>query len=66
MLFLESEGAVVDFARSRGWIIKDGTIYFPSANAAQEAGEEADQEKETSQMIIDNALGYARQLETIV
>jgi len=66
LLFLESEGAVVDFARSRGWIIKDGTIYFPSANAAQEAGEEADQEKETSQMIIENALGYARQLETIV
>ncbi|KAK0648774.1 SAC3/GANP/Nin1/mts3/eIF-3 p25 family-domain-containing protein [Cercophora newfieldiana] len=65
LLFLESEGAVVDFARSRGWIIKDGTIYFPSANAAQE-GEEAEQEKETSQMIIENTLGYARQLETIV
>jgi 26S proteasome regulatory subunit N12 len=66
LLFLESEGAVVDFARSRGWIIKDGMIYFPSANAAaQEAGEE-EQEKETSQMIIENTLGYARQLETIV
>lgn len=66
LLFLESEGAVIDFARSRGWIIRDGTIYFPSANAAQEAGEEAEQEKETSQMIIENTLGYARQLETIV
>jgi len=66
LLFLESEGAVIDFARSRGWLIRDGTIYFPSANAAQEAGEEAEQEKETSQMIIENTLGYARQLETIV
>jgi len=66
LLFLDSEGAVIDFASSRGWIIRDGTIYFPSANAAQEAGEEAEQEKETSQMIIENTLGYARQLETIV
>ncbi|KAK3346309.1 GANP/Nin1/mts3/eIF-3 p25 family protein [Lasiosphaeria hispida] len=66
LLFLDSEGAVVDFARSRGWIIKDGQIFFPSANAVQEAGEEAEQEKETSQMLIENTLGYARQLETIV
>ena len=35
LLFLDSEGAVIDFASSRGWIIRDGTIYFPSANAAQ-------------------------------
>ena len=66
LLFLDSEGAVVDFARSRGWTVRDGTIYFPSANAAQEAGEEAEQDKETSQRIIENALGYASQLETIV
>jgi len=65
LLFLDSEGAVVDYARSRGWIVKDAVIYFPSVNAAQE-GEEAEQEKETSQMIIENTLGYARQLETIV
>ncbi|KAL2024738.1 hypothetical protein VTK56DRAFT_5559 [Thermocarpiscus australiensis] len=63
LLFLESEGAVVEFARSRGWIIKDGQIYFPSA---QDAGEEGEQEKELSKMIIENTLGYARQLETIV
>ncbi|KAK1830511.1 SAC3/GANP/Nin1/mts3/eIF-3 p25 family-domain-containing protein [Podospora conica] len=66
LLFLDSEGAVIDFARARGWTVRDGTIYFPSADAAtQEAGEEAQQEK-ASQRIIDNALGYARQLETIV
>ncbi|KAJ4291581.1 regulatory particle non-ATPase [Collariella sp. IMI 366227] len=62
LLFLDSEGAVVDFARSRGWTVKDGHIFFPSA---QETGEE-EQEQELSQMIIENALGYARQLETIV
>ncbi|KAK4108234.1 hypothetical protein N656DRAFT_784528 [Canariomyces notabilis] len=61
LLFLESEGAVVEFARSRGWIVKDGQIYFPSAQE-----EEGEQEKEISQMMIENTLGYARQLETIV
>ena len=65
-MFLESEGAVVDFARSRGWTIKDGKLLFPSVNAAQEAGGDAEQDKETSQAIIENTLGYARQLETIV
>ncbi|KAK4124120.1 hypothetical protein N657DRAFT_377146 [Parathielavia appendiculata] len=62
LLFLESEGAVVEFARSRGWTIRDGQIYFPST---QDTGEE-EQEKEFSQMVIENTLGYARQLETIV
>lgn len=66
LLFLDSEGDVVEFARARGWTVRDGTIYFPSADAAaQEASEEAQQEK-ASQRVIDNALGYARQLETIV
>ncbi len=54
----------MDFARQRGWIIKDGQIFFPSASA--EAGEEGEQEKEMSQMVIENTLGYARELETIV
>jgi 26S proteasome regulatory subunit N12 len=63
LLFLESEGAVVEFARSRGWTVKDGQIFFPTA---QEASEEGEQEKEMSQMVIENTLGYARQLETIV
>ncbi|KAH8887031.1 26S proteasome non-ATPase regulatory subunit Rpn12 [Thozetella sp. PMI_491] len=64
LLFLDSEGAVVEFARQRGWIIKDGQILFPSVTA--EASEEGEQEKEVSQMVIENALGYARELETIV
>lgn len=60
LLFLESEGAVVEFARQRGWVIRDGQIYFPATEA--EDGEE----KDVSQMVIENTLGYARELETIV
>ncbi|KAK4136148.1 hypothetical protein BT67DRAFT_491454 [Trichocladium antarcticum] len=63
LLFLDSEGAVVEFARSRGWIVRDGHIFFPTA---QDAGDEGEQDKEMSQMVIENTLGYARQLETIV
>lgn len=54
---------MVEFARSRGWVLKDGHIYFPSA---EPAAEEAEQEKPFSQLVIENALGYARELETIV
>ncbi|KAJ9134778.1 26S proteasome regulatory subunit rpn12 [Pleurostoma richardsiae] len=82
LLFLDSEGAVVDFARHRGWTVRDGQIFFPdsSSTAAAEAGgaaattvvEEggaeggAAGEQEFSKMVIGNALGYARELETIV
>jgi len=66
LLFLESEGAVVEFAKERGWVIRDATIYFPSTGVVQEAIDEIEQDKDTSKMIIENALGYARQLETIV
>ncbi|KAK4216318.1 26S proteasome regulatory subunit rpn12 [Rhypophila decipiens] len=73
LLFLDSEGAVVDFCRSRNWTIKDGHIYFPSAATAaaaatdDEDGEGGPQEQqELSKMVIQNTLGYARELETIV
>ncbi|KAI3339310.1 SAC3/GANP/Nin1/mts3/eIF-3 p25 family-domain-containing protein [Ustulina deusta] len=62
LLFLDSEGAVVDFARHRGWIIRDGQIFFPTAEGAEDGGDE----KDISQMVIENTLGYARELETIV
>lgn len=62
LLFLDSEGDVVSFAHSRGWIVRDGNIYFP--DATDEEGNP--QAKEMSQMVIENALGYARELETIV
>ena len=49
--------------------MRDGHIYFPDATAAaaadgQDAGGAGN--KEMSQMVIENALGYARELETIV
>ncbi|OTA99958.1 hypothetical protein M426DRAFT_66813 [Hypoxylon sp. CI-4A] len=71
LLFLESEGAVIDFARHRGWLVRDGQIYFPTSAATVEGDEtviveEEGDEKEFSRMIIENALGYARELETIV
>lgn len=78
LLFLDSEGAVIDFARSRGWTLKDGRIYFPkeaeaAAAAGGEAGDEDDEaaagaggKEEMSKLVIENALGYARELETIV
>lgn len=64
LLFLDSEGAVISFAQSRGWLIKDGRIYFP--NQSLKAVDEQGNEKELSQMAIENTLGYARELETIV
>lgn len=63
LLFLDSEGAVVEFAEQRGWSIQDGRIYFPD-QAAQRTGE-----KDillTGGQVIENTLGYARELETIV
>ncbi|KAI1435886.1 SAC3/GANP/Nin1/mts3/eIF-3 p25 family-domain-containing protein [Xylaria sp. CBS 124048] len=62
LLFLDSEGAVVDFAQHRGWIIRDGQIFFPTAESAEDGGDE----KDLSQMVIENTLGYARTLDTIV
>ncbi|EFX00791.1 proteasome regulatory particle subunit [Grosmannia clavigera kw1407] len=79
LLFLDSEGAVIQFAQQRGWTVRDGHIYFPalaSTSAASGAASTSDAsddgsapvpvEKEVSQMVIENVLGYARQLETIV
>lgn len=53
---------MVEFARQRGWVIRDGQIFFPTA----EGGEDGGEEKDLSQMVIENTLGYARELETIV
>lgn len=64
LLFLDSEGAVIEFARQRGWIAKEGRIYFP-----QQQEENAMSERDilvTSGQVIENTLGYARKLETIV
>jgi len=64
LLFLDSEGAVIQFAEFRNWIVRDGRIYFPKQPVNGATGEE--RVKETSQIAIENTLGYARELETIV
>ncbi|KAI9787687.1 MAG: regulatory particle non-ATPase [Geoglossum umbratile] len=64
LLFLDSEGSVIAFAEARSWVVRDGRIYFP---LQQEQG--ARTEKEilvASGTVIENAIGYARELETIV
>ena len=77
LLFLDSEGSVVDFAQNRGWTVRDGRIYFPAQGQGQEhAGGEEDGGggmmgggKEgglLSGQVIENTIGYARELETIV
>ena len=77
---LESEGAVVQFAQERGWNLKDGRIYFPTQSDAVAPVSEtpgtvepinAEQRPEkgitlASASVIENAIGYARELETIV
>ena len=62
LLFLESEGAVVEFAKDREWVVKDGRIYFQQGDGTRS-------EKDilvASGQVIENTIGYARELETIV
>jgi len=62
LLFLDSEGSVVNFANESGWVVKDGRIYFPQ----QEEDYLSKDILVTSDQVIENTLGYARELETIV
>lgn len=48
----------------RNWKIVDGRIYFPEQN--QRLVDAEGKIKEVSQVAIENTLGYARELETIV
>ena len=50
------------FAQELGWVVKDGRLYFP----AQEEGYGHNDILVTSDQVIENTLGYARELETIV
>ena len=62
LLFLDSEGAVVEFARDQGWTLEEGRIYFPGLEGDKSlAGHEGDQKE-----VISNMIGYARDLEMIV
>ncbi|EMC95606.1 hypothetical protein BAUCODRAFT_576812 [Baudoinia panamericana UAMH 10762] len=64
LLFLDSEGAVVQFAQSRGWVARDGRIYFPQQEEELLAAEK--DVMSSSGAVIENTLGYAQKLETIV
>lgn len=65
LLFLDSEGAVIQFAQARGWVAKDGRIFFPQQEEESGAAAEKDV-MASSGAVIENTLGYARRLETIV
>ncbi|KAJ9504094.1 regulatory particle non-ATPase [Exophiala xenobiotica] len=60
LLFLDSEGAVMDFANEQGWSLEEGRIYFPGLEDAKKT-EEGDQKE-----VINHMVGYARELEMIV
>ena len=64
LLFLDSEGAVVQFAQSRGWTAKEGRIYFPQQEEEMLVAQQ--DVMSSSGVVIENSLGYARKLETIV
>ena len=64
LFFLDSEGAVLAFAEKRGWSVKDGRIWFPVQDQDLLASEK--DILSTSGQVIENTLGYARELETIV
>lgn len=55
---------MVQFAQARGWLAKDGRIYFPQQEAELLAAET--DVMASSGVVIENTLGYARKLETIV
>ncbi|KAJ9604103.1 regulatory particle non-ATPase [Cladophialophora chaetospira] len=60
LLFLDSEGAVMEFASDQGWSLEDGRIYFPGLEDAKKA-QEGDQKE-----VISHMVEYARELESIV
>lgn len=65
LFFLDSEGAVIQFARERGWTVKDSRIYFPQQGHQDIPGSDKDI-LAASRQVIGNTLSYARDLETIV
>jgi len=58
LLFLDSEGATVAFAKERGWTVRDSHVFFPKIEQDGTVTSEKD--------FIENVLGYAKSLETIV
>lgn len=71
---------MVQFAKERGWTLKDGRIYFPAQADVEAPVSETPGTVEpihggqrtekavalASASVIENTIGYARELETIV
>lgn len=53
---------MVKFAKESGWVVQDGRIYFPQEDSEFQSKDIL----VTSDQVIENTLGYARELETIV
>ncbi|KAK7204716.1 SAC3/GANP/Nin1/mts3/eIF-3 p25 family-domain-containing protein [Myxozyma melibiosi] len=60
LLFFSDESELKDFIEQRGWTVENGRIYFPQEEP------DALQNGVAMESIIENTLGYARELETIV
>ncbi|KAK9454127.1 SAC3/GANP/Nin1/mts3/eIF-3 p25 family-domain-containing protein [Dipodascopsis uninucleata] len=60
LLFFNSQMEFLNFIEERGWIVKNDRVYFP-----QESNETLEN-RVSVENIIENTLGYARELETIV
>lgn len=65
LLFLDSEGVVVQFAKSRSWTAGGGQIYFPSVLQQDENVGDDDAILRASKQVIEDTIGYVRELETI-
>lgn len=52
------------FARERGWSVRDNHVYFPKRE--QDAAASEKDILSMSPQVIENVLGYAKALETIV
>lgn len=68
LLFLPSPSEVVAFAQKKGWTISPSsqTIFFPTPSALGGAGVGAAAESGGMKGLIEESLGYARELEAIV
>ncbi|KAI9825309.1 MAG: hypothetical protein M1819_000555 [Sarea resinae] len=66
LFFFDSEGSVIEFAQSRDWIVRDGRIYFPATTGGATGTGSEKEILVASGTVIENAIGYARELETIV
>lgn len=61
ILSLSSEAEVLDFAKEKSWVVRDGMIHFDEIKEQPQAVEQ-----ELSMKLIKRTLNYAKELEQIV